>query len=113
LSTEKELIQNKEMSLKALQELLSDTKTQRPEMSYEISKIEKAIKDIEEVKNHVKKFNDLEQVVNNFIASAVDEPPNPLNLARSARFNKIREAIKDYKNAYANYAAYSINRKGN
>lgn len=41
------------------------------------------------------------------------KPPNPLNIDRSARLEKIRNAINDYKNVYANYVAYLTGRKGN
>jgi predicted DNA-binding protein YlxM (UPF0122 family) len=112
LDTEEEIIRNKGMSLIALQELLSDANTQRPDMSDEISKIEEALKDVEDVKNYVKKFNDLEQLVNNFVTDADNEPPNPRNIDRSARLKKIRKAINEYRNAYANYAAHLIEKKG-
>ena len=82
-------------------------------MSDGMSKIEEALTDVEDVENHVKKFNDLERVVNNFITDAINEPPNPLNIDRSARLEKIRNAINDYKNVYANYVAYLTGRKGN
>lgn len=38
-----------------------------------MSKIEEALTDVEDVENHVKKFNDLERVVNNFITDAINE----------------------------------------
>ena len=45
------------MSLLALQELLSNAKIQRPGKSDEISKIENALVDVEDMENYVNIFN--------------------------------------------------------
>lgn len=100
------------MSLTALQEILSDAKTHRPEMSKEISVIEKALRDVD-VNNHVKRFSDLDLVVDNFIADADSEPSNTPNTDRLNRLKNIKNALNVYRNEYATYAADLIAKKGN
>jgi dsDNA-specific endonuclease/ATPase MutS2 len=109
LDTEEELIRKKDRALYALQELLSHAKNNRPSRSDEISKIEKALEEIEDMKNYVRKFEDLEQLVDGFISNVNGEPPNPSNDDWLNRLFSIRNAINQYKNAYANYAAHFDN----
>lgn len=97
----------------ALQEILIDAKTHRPEMEDKISKIEVIVKDVEDLKNHAKRFNVLDLVVNNFITDADSAPRNIPNTDRLARLKSIKKAINEYKNAYAQYAAHLIGKKGN
>jgi dsDNA-specific endonuclease/ATPase MutS2 len=107
LDTEEELIRRRNNSLDALQELLSEAKNHRPSKADEISRIKKALKDLEDMKNYVKKFDDLGQLVDDFITTANNEPSNLPNDNWSARLSSIRNAIIEYRNAYANYAAHS------
>jgi chromatin segregation and condensation protein Rec8/ScpA/Scc1 (kleisin family) len=106
LDTEEELIRKKNRSLYALQELISHAKNNRPSRSDEISKIEKGLEDVEDMKNYVRKFDDLEQLVDGFISEVNSEPPNPQNEDWLNRLISIREAISGYRNAYADYAAH-------
>jgi hypothetical protein len=63
--------------MNALQELLSHAKVNNPSRSDEISKIEKALKDAEDMKNYVGKFEVLEQLVDGFINKVNKEDLNP------------------------------------
>jgi hypothetical protein len=47
----------------ALQELLTDSITDRPEMSNENTTIENALNNVEDVDNYVERFNELEVLV--------------------------------------------------
>jgi hypothetical protein len=53
----------KENALIALQELLTDAKTDRPEMSNENTAIENALNNVKDVDNYVERFNELEVLV--------------------------------------------------
>jgi hypothetical protein len=53
----------KENVLIALQELLTDAKTDRPEMSNENTAIENALNNVKDVDNYVERFNELEVLV--------------------------------------------------
>jgi hypothetical protein len=104
LDTEEELIRKKDRSLYALQELLSHAKNNRLSRSDEISKIEKALEGVEDMRDYVRKFEFLEQLVDGFISEVNSEPPNPSNDDWLNRLVSIRNAIIQYKNAYADYA---------
>ena len=109
MDTEEELIRKKNRSMYALQELLSHAKNNRLSRSNEISKIKKALEEVEDMKNYVRKFEVLEQLVGGFITEANNEPSNPPNddwLNRLIRLISLREAILEYRNAYADYAAH-------
>lgn len=66
------LNRRKENALIALQELLTNTMTDRPEISNESKAIENALTNVEDVDNYVERFNDLEVLVHSFIADASD-----------------------------------------
>jgi hypothetical protein len=104
LDTEEELIRKKDRSLYALQELLSHAKNNRLSRSDEISKIEKALEGVGDKRDYVRKFEFLEQLVDGFISEVNSEPPNPSNDDWLNRLVSIRNAIIQYKNAYADYA---------
>jgi hypothetical protein len=53
----------KENALIALQELLTDAKTDRPEMSNENTAIENALNNVKDVDNYVERLNELEVFV--------------------------------------------------
>jgi hypothetical protein len=98
------LNRRKENALIALQELLTDTITDRPEMSNENTAIENALNNVEDEDNYVERFNELEVLVHSFLADAESRPPNISNTDRLNRLKNIRTALNVYKNAYANYA---------
>jgi hypothetical protein len=98
------LNRRKENALIALQELLTDTMTNRPEMSNENTVIENALTNVEDVDNYVERFNELEVLVHSFIADTEGRPPNIPNTDRLNRLKNIRTALNVYKNAYVNYA---------
>jgi hypothetical protein len=107
LDTEEELIRKKNRSMYALQELLSHAENNHPSRSDEISKIKKTLEYVEDTKNHVRKFEVLEQLVDGFINEAHSRSSNPQNEDWLNRLVSIREAIVEYRNAYADYAAQS------
>jgi len=91
--------------------------TDRPEMSNEITAIENALTNVEDVDNYVERFNELEVLVHIFTVDAESRPPNIPNTNRLNRLRNIRNALNDYKNAYTNYAvelvaASKTNKKG-
>lgn len=98
------LNRRKENALIALQELLTDSITDRPEMSNENTTIENALNNVEDVDNYVERFNELEVLVGSFLADAESQPPNIQNTERLNRLKNIRAALNVYKNAYVNYA---------
>jgi hypothetical protein len=98
------LNRRKENALIALQELLTDAKTDRPEMSNENTAIENALTNVEDVDNYVELFNELEVLVDSFLVDAESRPPNIPNTDRLNRLKNIRAALNVYKNAYLNYA---------
>jgi hypothetical protein len=53
----------KENALIALQELLTDAKTDRPEMSNENTAIENALNNVKDVDNYVERLNESEVIV--------------------------------------------------
>ena len=103
MDTEEELIRKKNRALYALQELLSHAKNNRPSRLDEISKIEKASESVEDRRDYVRKFEFLVQLLDGFISEVNSEPPNPSDDWLN-RLVSIRNAIIQYKNAYANYA---------
>lgn len=98
------LNRRKENALIALKELLTDSITDRPEMSNENTTIENALNNVEDVDNYVERFNELEVLVGSFLADAESQPPNIQNTERLNRLKNIRAALNVYKNAYVNYA---------
>jgi hypothetical protein len=98
------LNRRKENALIALQELLTDAKTDRPEMSNENTAIENALTNVEDVDNYVELFNELEVLVDSFLVDAESRPPNIPNTDRLNRLKNIRATLNVYKNAYLNYA---------
>jgi hypothetical protein len=98
------LNRRKENALIALQELLTNIMTDRPEISNESKAIENALTNVEDVDNYFERFNDLEVLVHSFIADAESRSPNIPNTDRSNRLKNIRAALNVYKNASANYA---------
>jgi hypothetical protein len=63
LDTIEELDRKRIMALTALQEKLTDARRNRPEMLGEITIIENALTNVEDVDNYVERFNELEAVV--------------------------------------------------
>jgi hypothetical protein len=63
----------------ALQEFLSYAENNHPSRSDEISKIKKALEYVEDTKNHVRKFEVLEEPMGGFINDAHSKPSNPQN----------------------------------
>jgi hypothetical protein len=73
-------------------------------MSNEITAIENALTNVEDVDNYVERFNELEVLVHIFTVDAESRPPNISNTDRLNRLRNIRNDLNDYKNAYTNYA---------
>lgn len=74
-------------------------------MAKQVSVIEEALNDVVEdvdVDRYVKRFDDLEGIVNNFIKDAEGWPSNNRNIGELTRLKNIRKALNEYKNAYAN-----------
>lgn len=104
MSSIEELDRKRRLSLTALQELLSDAMTARPEMSNEITAIENAMTNVEDVDNYVERFNELEVLVHIFTVDAESRAPNIPNTDQLNRLRNIRNALNVYKNLYTNYA---------
>jgi hypothetical protein len=98
------LKRRKENALIALKELLTYARTDRPEMSNEITAIENALTNVVDMDNYVEPFSELEVLVHSFIVDAESRPPNIPNTNLLNRIRNIMTALNVYKNAYANYA---------
>jgi hypothetical protein len=111
LDTIEALDRKRKLALTALQEKLTDAKKDRPEMLSEITIIESALETIEDLDKYIERFNELEVVVDAFIAEARGWPPNPANIDRLNRLKNIRDDLNVYKNAYTNHAVALLSKR--
>jgi hypothetical protein len=100
LSNIDELNKRRENALITLQELLTDARTDRPEMSNEITAIKNALTNVEDMDNYVEPFSELEVLAHSFIADAESRPPNIPNTNRLNRIRNIMTALNVYMHAF-------------
>jgi len=98
-----ELDRKRNLALTALKEKLTDAKNDRPEMLDEITAIERALVKIEDQDEYVERFNELEVVVDAYVAETRGWPPNPPNTDRLSRLQNIRNDLNVYKHSFTNY----------